>query len=130
MGIASLEGNAYSIMSPPPAIISSAPSQFGSCFFGYYCSFPHSHSIPSPSDHTPSSSEEFILLQQQVTHLESVKLLDEISLSQSQPQPSPTPSLPPPPFPCDHCDYSSTTWLENLLIKETQTGNPKRESLC
>ena len=114
MGIASLEGNAYSIMSPPPAIISIAPSQFGSCFFGYYCSFPHSHSIPSPSDHTPSSSEEFILLQQQVTHLESVitclsKCLNEISLSQSQHQNSPPPSLPPLSFHCDHCDYSSTT---------------------
>ena len=114
MGISSLEGNAYSIMSPPPAIISSAPSQFGSCFFGSYCSFPHSHSIPSPSDHTPSSSEEFILLQQQVTHLESViawlsKCLNEISLSQSQYQNSPPSSLPPLSFHCDHCHYSSTT---------------------
>ena len=114
----------------------------GSCNFGSNCSFSHPQSTPPPSDHTTHttpSREDFALLRQKIGHLEAIitslsKRIDEISLTQSQPQPSPPPPVPHPTFPCDHCDYLSTTsaglktHISKKHKKETLRENPMNVS--
>ena len=114
---------------PRPCKYFALPS---SCYFGSSCSFSHVPSIPS--DQTPSTppfSEELTLLHQQVTELNSIisdlsKRLDDIVLSQSQTQPSQPASSPHSPFPCDHCEYSSST---SRGLKSHMTKKHKQENL-